>query len=828
MAALASAGTMVYFGGLSQGALDNSTITYTESTNSWSVIAEPRSPAARSGFGFATDPSASTAILFGGLVDPSTGAVVNDTWSFSFSNDGWTRLVTTGPGPSPREDVAFAVGDGIALLYGGENPNASGDGLAIFASTWELNLTTDAWSRVAVNSPGNPGPLAGASLAWDASFGRFVLFGGCYPCSSSVYEFDPVNGTWAGITPAGGAPQGRMLSTWVWDPIQKVDLLFGGVAGSIAYGDSYVFAPSPATWQVVPVPFGPEPRYSAAADFLAVPGNETLLLTGGGTSRVTFDDVWRFSPTANVTVRVANATGNLPIPNAFVRAGSRNPAKTNASGQVEFLNLASNETLINASAPGYAAANATVWPPTGSTIEIFIVLVPVATTTVVVTVVQPPSTPLEGAFVNLSEAGVRIPGSPAQTNANGVASFRLVPSFNVTLSVTHAGYHANQTSAFAAPDTTVSVRVNLTPLLTVRIDAVGLLPFGGIAPLDLAVVHLNTSAFGTTGPNGWLNATTVFEGKARITVGAFGFDPGVANTSLNYTGVLELNFSLRALEFPTISVTVDQGGHGVNAPPIANAAVNLSSDGPVATGPYYMTFLTNSGGVVTASPPPGNFSISAWAPGFASASSGPVYALPGLLYSVTLYLTALPLSLLDIVVLSGTGGHPAIGGANVSINFDRINLTSGGYVGTTFSLLANGHGWANFSNLPGGLVIVTGSASGFYSNSSAVTLTYGETNDRFVLYLPPLPPTPTLPGTRGPGVRLFPAGATSVGVLLLLPLVGLAGAAIYLTMLRNPESSPDVSTPSERTGRRRRAPGPATGTSSAAVDAAPASGPPSR
>jgi Kelch motif len=53
---------------------------------------------------------------FGGISD---GDYLNDTWSFDITTRKWTELQCTGTIPSPREDHAAVLVDGIMYVFGG-------------------------------------------------------------------------------------------------------------------------------------------------------------------------------------------------------------------------------------------------------------------------------------------------------------------------------------------------------------------------------------------------------------------------------------------------------------------------------------------------------------------------------------------------------------------------------------------------------------------------------------------------------------------------------------------------------------------------------------
>ena len=195
----------IRFGGVTAGELTNQTLEYDESTDQWSFLTEAHAPSPRAGLALAADGATGTAVLFGGTTNQATGASVNDTWVFDFASGSWTNLSKLSA-PAPREQAAFAIDPslGLGLLFGGWDPDFQGTGEVTYSDTWELNLTTDNWTRVVIAAGSGPPAVHGAMMDWDPSAGEFDLFGGCYPCSNDLWQFDPVSGTWTEAAAAGG------------------------------------------------------------------------------------------------------------------------------------------------------------------------------------------------------------------------------------------------------------------------------------------------------------------------------------------------------------------------------------------------------------------------------------------------------------------------------------------------------------------------------------------------------------------------------------------------------------------------------------------------
>ncbi len=787
------------FGGETPTGLTNQTLLYNETANRWTSVSPTRAPNPLRDFGFAVDPPGRFAVLFGGLRNLSTGRVSNATWTFSFVTENWTN-VTRGSAPAARAEPAFSVGNGTALLFGGRDPNASGSGQLTFGDTWLLNLTTDTWRRVTPVGSG-PGPLFGASLTWDPQRGVFLLFGGCYPCSSTVWTFSPTSLAWSALPSSGAPPPGRADATWSYDPLEGVDLLFGGTNGTTEFNDTYLYNPVSLVWMRITSASAPSPRVASAADFLAVPGNETLLLTGGGGNPVNGSNgSWRLAPVTSLLVQVANASSGSGVANALVGVNAGLSRLTNATGALRFPYVAAGPVTINVSAPGFAPANRSLWLPTGPGTTVTFNLTPLPPATVIVQVESAVGPPVPNARVNVSVDGQLLAGSPRYTNGYGLAVFWGVPAAMGGVSVSAGGYHTNSTAVDFAPGGTTSVNLTLFPMLELAVRAFGSMPNGSLPTLTGVAISLEGFAVGSTGPGGYLNLSTSLVGPITLTAAAYGFRPRTVNVTAEFSGVEPVNLTLVSLPFPTLVVSV----LGLTSPYtrvlVANASIVLRAVG-LPSGNVTERVLTGPNGTGSFSVPTGNYTVTASARGFLVSTPTVLALSPSASVTHSLLLQPEPLSTLGVEVVSSAGGHAAIPGAMVVLNSTAINLTDGSAFPVSAVRFATVGGWANFSGLAASLLNVTGSAPGYLTNSSQLTIDYGQTVSPFVLELAPLP------AGSAPPLALGSGGLSELAPLALVPTVGLVGGLVYLTMLRSPRAeegaSEDAGPPSSRTVRAR-------------------------
>lgn len=161
------------------------------------------------------------------------------------------------------DDGNFLSGDGCSSRCGAE-----------IASWHEVDLDTFAGSQ-------------GPELAYDAARERVVLFGGLTPtlgAQNATLEYDGVQ--WNGIA-RGARPPGREAHVFVYDPMQRALLAFGGNTGMTRRGDTWRFD---GAWrELTPAP---APSARAGAGGASTPTG--ALLFGGETDAGLSDETWRF------------------------------------------------------------------------------------------------------------------------------------------------------------------------------------------------------------------------------------------------------------------------------------------------------------------------------------------------------------------------------------------------------------------------------------------------------------------------------------------------------------------------------------------------------
>ena len=780
LAANASGGTAVLFGGLTETGLTNLTFLYNESNNTWTPLDSVSAPSPRMGFGFAAVPGTDTDVLFGGETNVATGAVSNATYSFDVATRTWTNL--TGPtAPLPRLDPAFAVGNGIALLYGGWVQNVSGVGEQTFSDTWELNLTTHSWTRI-LPSGVLPGALHGAGLVWQPSLGAFLLFGGCYPCTAAISAFAPANSTWWSIDPSGAQPAPRMNAVWVYDPGSGVDLLYGGTNGSGTLASTYLYHVATNTWTRPSTPLAPSARWGAQAQYFAVPGNQTVFLTGGINGSSVNRDAWRFSEVSNLTIVVRSSLDGLGVPNATVTVAGSYVAVTNDTGYAYFPGLPAAVTPIVVDQIGFLELRTSVWLPPGGNPFDELVLIALAPGQLEATCTTPSGSPVAGVVVSLVNGTASPPGAIETTNASGVAFFPTVPSANYTLLANESGYHPYEGLVWIRPGVLTNESIPFQPLFVLTVVSLARLPDGSVSVLVGAHVYISNRLAGSTNGTGVLAATLEVAGTIPIRVTEYGFYNASTTFNASSTGTGRVQLVLTPKPYPVFTIEVlGQLGRSVGFP-VRNATVSIANVSAVPTGPYNATDVTGAEGTVAFNPPVGNYSVKVSAAGFLPNLTTPLLLGPpsGNL-SISIYLSLIGFSTIQVTVLSGAVGNAPIASAHLFLNFSGTNLSDGLPYPSKNGYTAS-NGIVLFGGVPEGTTHWSANAIGYVPANGTFEVIYGGSDNRYTIYLFSIPPPTYL------GLSLFPSGADAIGSLALVPAAGVFAALLYLTLLRNPSS----------------------------------------
>src|SRR6266496_710591 len=188
-------------------------------------------------------------IFAGGSGSPLT--CTNDVWVLdgATSQNGdptWIHLTPSGgPAPRMRHNAVYDSTTNSLIVFGGSDC-AGGD----LNDVWVLsnangNGGTPAWTKVTTTGP-PPAPREGSSAIYDATNNVLTIYGG----SSGAFIFGDIltlsnaNGSgtaeWNPLLPSGVGPLGRKGHSALYDSVNNLMIVFGGVSGSTTFGDTWV------------------------------------------------------------------------------------------------------------------------------------------------------------------------------------------------------------------------------------------------------------------------------------------------------------------------------------------------------------------------------------------------------------------------------------------------------------------------------------------------------------------------------------------------------------------------------------------------------------
>jgi len=253
-------------------------------------------------------------IVFGGAsATPGLNHYLNDVWALDLSGTPlWTQILASG-GPSSR-GLHSAIYDPVSdrmLVYGGF------DGFTSLDDLWALSLSgTPAWSVLTPSGTG-PGSREYHRAIYDPILNSMVLFGG--DVSTPFPPFTPTNFNdawslslsgvlaWSQISPPDPLPSARTAMSMVYDSARDRILVYGGADSTGSLDDAWALSLSgtPAWAQAAPTGTVPPARAAHAAVY--DPGSDQMVIYGGNTLGVRFNDAWAFHwcvPCATTAVSV--------------------------------------------------------------------------------------------------------------------------------------------------------------------------------------------------------------------------------------------------------------------------------------------------------------------------------------------------------------------------------------------------------------------------------------------------------------------------------------------------------------------------------------------
>lgn len=271
----------ILFGGFSNGQSLNDTWSW--DGTKWTQHFPETSPPGRQFGAMAFDPSTNQIVLFGGAGNSGN---LGDTWTWDGTN--WTeQLPVSSPSARTGASMAFDSINNLLILFGGFSGSTS------MNDTWNWNGSN--WVQLLDGSTNSPPARSFATMAFGPTVNQMILFGGFGTVTriNDTWSWDGATTTWTELNDgSSGAPPARSNAVMGYDPVNDLNILFGGQSNSGDLGDTWSW--DGTTWSVpASITTSPSARDSAS---MALDANNNLILFGGINGQI-FGDTWSWGGT---------------------------------------------------------------------------------------------------------------------------------------------------------------------------------------------------------------------------------------------------------------------------------------------------------------------------------------------------------------------------------------------------------------------------------------------------------------------------------------------------------------------------------------------------
>jgi N-acetylneuraminic acid mutarotase len=283
---------VLLFAGRSDQGIVNDTWAYDPTTNGWADLKPTGDlPGARAGHSMVYDPHSGKIILFGGYHEFTR---FNDTWAYDPATNAWTDLKPTGDLPCARfyHSMVYDPGTGRMLLFGGTDAKATN-----LNDTWAYDPAANTWNELAPACD-LPSARGCCSMAYDPNSAKMILFGGDDDGKRfrDTWAYDSATNKWSDLKPTGDLPAPRCSCSMVYDPSRGKMILFGGFPGERGwlFNDTWAYDPIAREWvELHPAGHRPDKRsdYSMVYD----PLRGGIILFGGSAVPGYRNDLWVLS-----------------------------------------------------------------------------------------------------------------------------------------------------------------------------------------------------------------------------------------------------------------------------------------------------------------------------------------------------------------------------------------------------------------------------------------------------------------------------------------------------------------------------------------------------
>jgi N-acetylneuraminic acid mutarotase len=289
-----STGLIILFGG--EGTVTyNDTWAYNPTNNTWTELTPAISPPPRLGANLVFDPTSGQNILFGGQ---QLSFFYDDTWAYVSHSNTWTNLnPTTSPGGRAYAAMDFNPSNGQVILFGGEN-----DTFTPLDDTWGFDANANIWTNL--NPPDSPSARDADSMVFYPPTGQMILFGGSDVNDNNLQDtwaLAPISTTleWVNLNPSN-PPSPRDSASMVFNPSTGKNILFGGFNGTTYLNDTWAFDLDTDSWtNLIPPLSANSPPIRARASMAFDPSTGLIILFGGFNGALDLDDTWAYDSFTN-------------------------------------------------------------------------------------------------------------------------------------------------------------------------------------------------------------------------------------------------------------------------------------------------------------------------------------------------------------------------------------------------------------------------------------------------------------------------------------------------------------------------------------------------
>jgi len=220
-------------------------------------------PSARADSGGALREDGLELVMFGGdeavvvCGDTPKRSHVGDSWVLDTACGAWTRLDVPGPSPRARHSMVSDPARGRALLFGGRFREAGKTGnYTLYDDVWAFDFVLRTWTKLETTGTG-PSPRANSSAIVDGD--TLWVFGGTTSPSSlafaptnDLYALNLVTNEWREVSATGDVPEKRLFHALTVDTqTHRAFMAYGGDANAFVgpfFKDLYSLDLGTAAW----------------------------------------------------------------------------------------------------------------------------------------------------------------------------------------------------------------------------------------------------------------------------------------------------------------------------------------------------------------------------------------------------------------------------------------------------------------------------------------------------------------------------------------------------------------------------------------------------